>query len=515
MKKQLLLLMSLILAMVLNADLVRAQTPDPVTSMRWKTFNFDSLLDLIRDNNIKYIDNLVPLLPIEMRQNTILVYDSHAKMPHMASLAEPRMIFYSQDASLIISISKNPGAKNIAEGKDVVEVIRFNAVSGKFEIFVDKFDGKSEPFAQQNLAKIKNPARCTNCHGSNPRPLFHDYNGWPGVFGSWAQNGVAAVGTNEHQALKVILNKAKENKLGPRYRDLDFSGYYDFPAAFNGRALQRANGVLGQSGIAFKIQNYDGPRAKLMNDASFTPHLAFGMAIESLMHQRLAARLSKRPDFAKTIFPILFYLGKESGDEWSPDHPIAGKPQARTQAVYETLSRLNEKNEAAMTKIVAYLKAQVFEDNDKRVQALTKENEMSKVGDPRGSGSVLYTIFFPTISANKDLNNQSPDDNSAKKMLALMEVLGQKLGLTTMDISTSQATPTTGAFHLSRLGGMAVDEQYFQNLMAGFKIQFPDLIASYEQKSWPEVEAEALAAVKELFGHDEIVAPNKGILYNR
>lgn len=519
MKKQTLMLTSWVLATVLNLGTSMAQKNGSNVSEKtslniivknesWKTFSFDSLLSLIRDNKIKNIDALIPLLPAEMRQNPLLVYNSHALMPYLATLATPRMIFFNQDASLVFSISRNPGPEQIAKGADMLEVIRFNSVNGKFEIYADSFNGRTEPFQEAKLERMKNPTACLSCHGSNPSPLFHDYNGWPGLYGSFAQTGVSAVGSLEHAGLQAFLKNAKDLS---RYRDLDLSGFYPYPQADLKNKEGQVIAVKGSAGIAYKVQSYDGPREVFVNKLAFTPHLTFGMAIESLMHRRLAAKLAETEDFERKIFPILFYLGRESGKEFDPKSDIAGHPNDRTKAVYEKLVSLNQRNNGALNLFVEYIREQTLTDNKARASDVKKFNIMSKIADSRGISSIPWTIYFPTVEPK----NQSPDADSAKKMLALMEAFGQKLGLTTADVSTMKDTPTTGVFHLARLGGMAVDEQYFQNLMAGVKAELPELVARYEQKAWLEIEADALEAVSKLFGNRPIVVKNKGLLYKR
>ena len=466
----------------------------------WSDFNLEKMKNLVYDKKITTIEELFSVITSEMKKNPILVYDSRALNSDLVTFQTPRIIMFNRDASLILSISRGLTKEESTTRKDVLEFIAFDKKTGKFSLHVEPFNGKDRPFS--GLGQ-KNAQVCLACHGNNPRPLFHDYNGWPGIYGSFGTQGVAAHGSNEHTGL---VNFLKDYKNLPRYKELDLSGFYNFPEADR----KDANGVVtklkGSVGVAYKTQDLDGPLSDLYAKAKFTPHIAFGGELETLLHKRLSRKLQTKSQFKSTILPLLYFLGDETG-EFGVVDSRCGNPNERTKKVFAKLVELNKSNESSLNWIISQIETRIKKDADYRKAEVENNNFLSPDVDNRGIASIPFTAFFPT-----PINN-SPDGATFRKQMAVMEALFTQLNLDVSDISTSTITPTTGIFHLSRLGRMAVDEKYFQNLFRGLKWAAPYEVQKMDSLSCEEVEQKGLKAVETLFKNSLIQKRTKGVLY--
>ncbi|MBY0412941.1 MAG: hypothetical protein K2Q18_02190 [Bdellovibrionales bacterium] len=468
-------------------------------SSEWSDFDLEKMKDLVVTKKIKKIDDLFSIIPLEMKRNPILVYDSKALNADLVSLKTPRILMFNRDASLILSVSRQLDNNELSTRKDELEFISFDKKTGKFTVHVEQFNGEDQPFTGNGQ---KNAQVCLACHGNNPRPLFHDYNGWPGIYGSFGQNGVAVIGSNEHSGL---VNFLKEYKTQPRYKDLDLSGFDEFPYVDKKDANGNIIAKKGSVGIGYKTQNFDGPFTELFEKAKFTPALAIGMEIETLMHKRLAKKLEEKSNFATAILPILYYLGDE-GLAGSIESRC-GHPNDKTKKVFEKISQLESGNSETLTWLISKIEANIKIDAEYRKGEVERNNILSPFVDARGIASIPYSAFFPTPI------NQSPDGDSFRKQMALVEVLFQRLGLDSTDISSSNVSPTTGIFHLSRLGKMGIDEKYFQNLFRGLRWAVSSEIQKLDSLSCEEIETKSIRSIETLFKGSPIQRNFSGILY--
>ena len=67
-------------------------------------------------------------------------------------------------------------------------MIFFDFGKGRYEVRDVPSNGKPKPF-DRNLPV--NQSLCLKCHSQNPKPIFHDYNAWPGFYGSFSQESYA------------------------------------------------------------------------------------------------------------------------------------------------------------------------------------------------------------------------------------------------------------------------------------------------------------------------------------
>lgn len=427
--------------------------------------SFSDLKSLIAQKKVTRIDDLIPLFPEEIRRNPLMVYDSHALNTYLVTPETPRVILFNKDASLIVAFTKNPGEKDIADGKDSIEIIHQNK-NGQFEIGEMTFNGKETP-----ALKLSGSEKCLRCHGTSPRPIFQDYNGWPGFYGSFGTKGVAVKGTTEFQLLKNFLTHRKSLA---RYKDLDL----DF--------IQER-----ELGFTTPVRGY-GP---LHDQVQFSTNLTFGAQIEALMHVRMGHLLKSHDDFPG-VESVFYYLGERSNR--------CGPIRERTKKAYAALiDRAHGEYDA--TNISSLIITQVFKDYFFKQEELLKFNAPDLRVDPRG----LLNIPFENFSRGYATDVQM-DPTAFKDQLVLIETLMRHLNLSEMHISTTPGHPTSGIYHLTRLGRLLIDEQYFQNLIGGIAIANPGFLRKHDAIPCDEVSEKALSALKRI----AIPDPNlPGVLY--
>ncbi len=64
-------------------------------------FTYESLVDLIRKNDLRTMEEVLPRLPKALRSNFTLMHRSLSVQP--AAFGEPRVILYGKEATLTIS----------------------------------------------------------------------------------------------------------------------------------------------------------------------------------------------------------------------------------------------------------------------------------------------------------------------------------------------------------------------------------------------------------------------------
>jgi hypothetical protein len=138
------------------------------------SFNYESLVQIFQNKHPQSIDELLPLLPEEFRDNYTIVYRSRSTLQE-ATEADPRIIMYNgTDAKLLMSFNGNPKEK----GYNELEVIQYRDQSQAFELYQVEL-----PYSATQ-APQKNPTACLTCHGDHPRPNWDGYFVWPGLIGA-------------------------------------------------------------------------------------------------------------------------------------------------------------------------------------------------------------------------------------------------------------------------------------------------------------------------------------------
>lgn len=374
-------------------------------------FLYQDLKDLIKNQKITSIESLIPLIPETMKQNPLLVYDSHALKLELVNPASPRTILVNDDASLILAFTKYPGASAVANGEDTVEVISFDRQTNQFEMRDLVFNGVETPFSK-NEPEV-NPKLCLGCHGSNPRPIFQDYNAWPGFYGSYSHAGISVKGTPEHANLETFL---KSMTGMSRYKDLKPN-------------VKQTDGYIQ---ITSTVDN------------RFSPNFLFGQKIERLMYRRAAQKLIDNSDARAFVA----YFGDSTPDL------DCGSIRDRWRMTYRQFTS-TEPRKVAANALLAKIESQVKKDYEFKKQEFFKFNTPHNDFDDRGVISIPASNLF--IADDPYYYN---DTVAYQNQLVLLETLLREWGFDTDDVSTFPKNPMVGIHHIHGLG-LYIDEQYF------------------------------------------------------
>ena len=179
-------------------------------------FSYAELTRIIRDHQVRSIDDLLPLLPEDYRKNYTFVYQSRSLQASAVSPDWPRTILYGEDAKFLMAFTKNPATPPVSPLEDALETIEFVDAKSAFRFRSISFAPGKDPLAKEPEI---NPVLCLNCHGQDPRPNWDAYNFWPGVYGSVSRSGCDTMqeGTPE---LKNYLAFLAGNRKRDRYQFL-------------------------------------------------------------------------------------------------------------------------------------------------------------------------------------------------------------------------------------------------------------------------------------------------------
>jgi hypothetical protein len=212
-------------------------------------FRFTDLRRLIEKRHITKIESLLPLLPEDLRAHFTLVHKSESRMQG-ASEENPRAVIFGSTGRLILTFN---GDKSQL-GFNVVEALSFDNASKKFEL--NEID-----FSKPNQVRFSetNPAKCTACHGFDPRPIWNEYRFWPGVFGAHddylkpggaIESGIPSPDQTDSPELKKFKSFRRSALSHPRYRYLGWNTedecfpYHCKPDPFNKSLSNSPNSIL-------------------------------------------------------------------------------------------------------------------------------------------------------------------------------------------------------------------------------------------------------------------------------
>ncbi len=282
-------------------------------------FRYEELKSLIEHNQIKKIEDLIPLLPAPLRRKFVLLYKSRSIQS--GSNLNPRVILYGDDAKLIITFNGSPEQR----GFNKLEIMQFRDDSFKF-------DFKEIDFSEAELGNVvfnEKPTSCVKCHGENGKPIWDSYASWPGAYGSVDDNLIkdSTEKTNflrfrelakqhpRYKNLEVLAPKAKEKFLSP-----------------NGSQFVRWADWLPPEGKTHQMAPYRGqinePRS-LDRPYYFRPNLLFGMTLDELMARRLYQLMLDAGSYSRNPFTLLYlssscdvnlFSAKERLPEFPVDH---------------------------------------------------------------------------------------------------------------------------------------------------------------------------------------------------
>jgi len=136
----------------------------------------EEFIALIKNKNLTSIESLLPHLPLEMRSNLALVYDSGSQQG--ASYQNPRAILFTIKGHLAISFNEHADQR----GFQKLDAMQWREDKKIFDCYEIDFEKKP-------VAIHENPTECFLCHGGKDdarlrRPILDSYQVWPQIYDS-------------------------------------------------------------------------------------------------------------------------------------------------------------------------------------------------------------------------------------------------------------------------------------------------------------------------------------------
>jgi hypothetical protein len=183
--------------------------------------SWSDLVEVIKLNDVKTIDQLLQVLPSEFLQGHTMIYRSRALDRELVSERRPRVLAYGTDARFVMAYNSHVSGRLALPGdRESIETIEFTPAGAKLRVL--DFDGIRSPLDRTIEVNAK---KCTQCHGSDPKGFWDPYNHWSGVYGSLSRGFVdfiriptAAQPVPEYDAFLSFL---EERKTNPRYAVLN------------------------------------------------------------------------------------------------------------------------------------------------------------------------------------------------------------------------------------------------------------------------------------------------------
>jgi hypothetical protein len=224
-------------------------------------FNVDVLTDLIRTRNARTVEEVLVLLPSELRESYVLAFSSRSLQD--ATLSAPRAILYGSDAHLIITFNGDAGRR----GYDALETMQFDERSNSFHFRELSFP----PTGEGVMISEDNPARCVACHGRPARPIWDSSPSWPGIYGERYRAGLSKA---EAVGMTAFLARQPSD---PRYRYLIGARRFgeratyvaNAHALYNGEGFDPPNARLSRLLATMNVRSLV---SELSNAPAFSPH---------------------------------------------------------------------------------------------------------------------------------------------------------------------------------------------------------------------------------------------------
>ncbi|EPZ51281.1 hypothetical protein M902_2858 [Bacteriovorax sp. BAL6_X] len=141
-----------------------------ITSMsRATVLDKDAFLNWVKSNDFQTLTQVIESIPEEDYQNMTLAYKSGALLP--ASPDKLRPVIWNEKNSFVITFSTFETVQN---EEDSIEAISWNQEKLSYELLV--LDLKNKKW-------LVNQAKCLECHGQRPKPLWGEYPTWRGFVG--------------------------------------------------------------------------------------------------------------------------------------------------------------------------------------------------------------------------------------------------------------------------------------------------------------------------------------------
>jgi cytochrome c553 len=240
--------------------------------------DFADLQRLIDEHHVKSIEQLLPLLPAELRSRYVLMFRSRSL--HGSDFAHPRAILFERGARFVVSFNGDAGQA----GFHALETMQFDDRSMSFQFREVNFPGEG----RAAVISPPNPGTCVKCHGQPARPVWDTHPTWPGAYG---ERDGAGLSTEERSGLRQFLISRPDH---PRYRYLLDVERFSNPQTFRPDWRDRYG-----------------------NDEHPPPNAELSAALGRLNFQAIVHQLEAMPQFESNKYLLLGAIGADCG--WLPD----------------------------------------------------------------------------------------------------------------------------------------------------------------------------------------------------
>lgn len=147
-------------------------------------FQYEDLVSLIQKKSIRTMEDLLPLLPTDLRSNYTLMYESRSLQD--ATPTSPRVILFGKNAKLTCAFNGEP----TQAGYDSLECFQFRDETQSFDFRQIQFptaeNGLKTVAFSRSGTSVDEKTSCMGCHGSPQfglRPNWDSYSTWKGAYG--------------------------------------------------------------------------------------------------------------------------------------------------------------------------------------------------------------------------------------------------------------------------------------------------------------------------------------------
>src|SRR6202790_1932933 len=239
-------------------------------------FSFDSLSQAIAAKHVGSVEELLAVLPEDLRTRYSLVFSSRSLQD--ASFEHPRAVLFGSNAQLILTFNGDPSQ----HGFEAVETMEFDAHANRFIFREITFSrDKTQPAAQ---ISGPNPARCAACHDHPARPIWDVPPAWPGVYGERYGAGLTSMELRGFRRFLAI------QATHPRYRYL-----------------------LGAAALADRDTYVSGSRATYNGVSVEPPNARLSAQLATFNVRSILSELAAQPGFASHLSVLLASAGSNCG----------------------------------------------------------------------------------------------------------------------------------------------------------------------------------------------------------
>ena len=257
---------------------------------------------LIVEHDVRSIEDLLPLLPSDLRSHYVLMFRSRSL--HGSSFVHPRAILFDAEARFVVSFNGDASQA----GFNALETMEFDDANKSFEFREFVFPTETDRQGGVHISQA-NPEPCLKCHGEPPRPIWDTHPTWPGAYG---ERYGASLTASEKSGLTEFL---RGQPMHPRYRYLLSVDRFSNFETFRPSARTR----------------YEGSELP-------PPNAELGAALGRLNFETIVRQLESRPEFDSTKYLLLAALGTDCGrlEEFYPSDQRAGVQAALDRFVAES-----------------------------------------------------------------------------------------------------------------------------------------------------------------------------------